>query len=133
MMKKHEGNCLSQDLIYFENTLTFNPGLYHNYINSNTLLWHNGHETIVFNKTLGAALNVANCRTVQPTHLCNLLGNLANAGSINYGFNTSHSAHDIISKLSEMTALQRFSSEVNGHLLGRTPMEADFLHVHPQQ
>jgi hypothetical protein len=30
-----------------------------------------------------------------------------------------------------MTALQRFSPEVSNHLLGRTPMEADFLHVHP--
>ena len=82
-------------------------------------------------QTLGVALDTAYCRTAQPAHLCNLLlGNLASAGSINFGFNTSHSAHDIISKLSKMTALQRFSPEVSNHLLGRTPMEADFLHVH---
>ena len=61
-------------------------------------------------QTLGAALNTAHCRTAQPAHLCNLfLGNLANAGSINIGFDISQSAHDIISKLSEITALQRFS------------------------
>jgi hypothetical protein len=82
-------------------------------------------------QTLGAALNTTHCRTAQPAHLCNLLlGNLANAGSISFGFNTSHSAHDIISQLSEMTALQRFNPKVSNHLLGRTPMEADFLHVH---
>jgi hypothetical protein len=83
-------------------------------------------------QTLDAALNTAHCRTAQPSHLCNLLfGNLADAGSINFGFNTSHSAHDIASKLSEMTALQRFSPEVSNHLLCKTPMEVDFLHVHP--
>ena len=82
-------------------------------------------------QTLGAAFNTTHCRKVQPAHLCNLLGNLADACSINFGFNTSHSAYDIISKLSEMTALKRFSPEVSIHLHGRTPMEADFLHVHP--
>jgi hypothetical protein len=29
-----------------------------------------------------------------------------------------------------MTALQRFSPEVSDHFLGRTPMQADFFHVH---
>jgi hypothetical protein len=49
-------------------------------------------------QTLGAALNTTHCRTAQPAHPCNLLlGNLANAGSISFGFNTSHSAHDIVS------------------------------------
>ena len=82
-------------------------------------------------QTLSAALNTAHCRTAQPIHLCNLLlDNLANAGSISFGFTTSHSAHDIICLLSEMTALQKFSPEVSNHLFGRTPMEADFLHVH---
>jgi hypothetical protein len=82
-------------------------------------------------KTLGAAFNTALCRTAPPVHLCNLLGNLADAGSINFGFNTSYSAHDTISKLSEITALQRLSPEVSDHLLGRTPIEADFFHIHP--
>ena len=86
---------------------------------------------LLWQQTLGAAFNTAHCRTAQPAHLCNPLGNLADADSINFGFNTSHSAHAIISKLSEMTALQRFSSEVSNHLLGRTPIEADFCHVHP--
>ena len=77
-------------------------------------------------QTLGAAINTALCRMAQPAHLCNfLLGNLANAGSIIFGFSTSHYAHDIVSKLSEMTALQRFSPEVSDHLLGRTPIEEE--------
>ena len=104
---------------------------YHNYINPT-------HSCgimvmkLLCQQTLGVALNTAHCRTAQPAHLCNLLlGNLADAGSINFEFNTSHSAHDIVSKLSKMTALQRFSPEVSNHLLGRAPMEAVFLHVHP--
>jgi hypothetical protein len=49
-------------------------------------------------QTCGAALNITHCRTAQPTHPCNLLlGNVADAGSISFGFNTSHSAHDIVS------------------------------------
>ena len=72
-------------------------------------------------QTVGVALNTVHCRMAQPAQLCNLLlGNLADARSINFGFNTSHSAHDIISKLSEMTALQRFGPEVSNHLFGDT-------------
>ena len=53
------------------------------------------------------------------------------ASSISFGFNATHSTHDVVSQLSKVTALQRFGPDVSNHFLGRTPMEADLLHVHP--
>ena len=67
--------------------------------------------------------------TVQLTNL--FLGSPTDASSILCGFNASHSTHDVVSQLSKVTALQWFSPEVSNHLLSRTPMEADLLHVHP--
>ena len=67
--------------------------------------------------------------TIQLTNL--LLGRPTDASSISFGFNATHSTHDVVSQLSKVTAVQRFSPEVSNHLLSRTPMEADILHVHP--
>ncbi len=63
-------------------------------------------------------------------HNC-LVGLLANTDHIVLGFCTAYSAHDAISKISEVTSLQRFRHKVSNHLLGGTPPNADLFHVHP--
>ena len=55
---------------------------------------------------------------------------LSGATSITLGFNTHDPTHDVISKLSEVTALQRFHSKTSNHILGGTPMDTDFFHVY---
>jgi hypothetical protein len=55
--------------------------------------------------------------TTQTNHIC-------------FGFNASNSTHDVISQFSELTALKRLSHKISNHLLGGTPINANFLHVH---
>jgi hypothetical protein len=56
---------------------------------------------------------------------------MAQTNHICFGFNASHSTHDVISQLFELTALYRLSCEISKHLLGGTLINANFLHVHP--
>ncbi len=72
------------------------------------------------------ALNI-DLHFLLPYHL--LLDSLSGATSITLGFNTPNSAHDVITKLSEVTALQKFCPKISNHLIGGTPMNTDLLHV----
>ena len=76
-----------------------------------TPLWQN----------LGMALNT-NFHLLLPHYL--VLDSLTCATSITFGFHTSYPTHDVISLLSELTALQRLCQKI------WTPMDADLLHVH---
>jgi hypothetical protein len=59
-----------------------------------------------------------------------LAGLPAQSDHITIGFSASHSTHDVISEIPEVTALQRLGHKISNHLLGGTPINADFLHVH---
>jgi hypothetical protein len=61
---------------------------------------------------------LAGLHTAQTNHIC-------------FGFNAPHSTYDVISQLSELTALYRLSHEIINHLLGGTPINDYFPHVQP--
>ncbi len=61
--------------------------------------------------------------------LSDFLNSLGDTPWITLGFHTPNPAHDIITQLSEVTALQGFCPKIGNHLLGGTPMNIDLLHV----
>jgi hypothetical protein len=60
-----------------------------------------------------------------------LAGLLTKTDLISFRFNATHSVHDEISQIPEVTALQGLGHKISNHLLGGTTINADILHVHP--